>query len=174
MFSTPRHGRVREGPHPWEGTFFDFFSGSVRAPNPSPEPLPGHPREPLPGGSRDPPRRVPDPGPRGPGSRFRNMVPEPRIRTLQDGVPTPSPGGQDPPGQGPGRVLEGGPRVPDQGPGMAIPDPGSRVPGPGSGPPEPGPRTLGSVPGWPITTPVREGPGRGSRAGSNPSWTVPG
>jgi hypothetical protein len=33
MFSTPRHGRVREGPHPWEGTFFDFFSGSVRAPN---------------------------------------------------------------------------------------------------------------------------------------------
>jgi len=33
MFSTPRHGEVREGPHPWEGTFFGFFSGSVRAPN---------------------------------------------------------------------------------------------------------------------------------------------
>jgi hypothetical protein len=33
MFSTPRHGEVRGGPGPWEGTFFTFFSGSVRAPN---------------------------------------------------------------------------------------------------------------------------------------------
>jgi hypothetical protein len=41
MFSTPRHGEVRGGPHPWEGTFFDFFSGSVRAPNRFPEPPPG-------------------------------------------------------------------------------------------------------------------------------------
>jgi hypothetical protein len=33
MFSTPRHGEVRGVRTPWEGTFFGFFSGSVRAPN---------------------------------------------------------------------------------------------------------------------------------------------
>jgi len=55
MFSTPRHGRVREGPHPWEVTFFDFFSGSVRAPNRSRNHPPGGwfrtPWEGVPGGS---------------------------------------------------------------------------------------------------------------------------
>ena len=36
MFWTLRNGEVRGGPDPWEGTFFTFFWGSVRAPNPSP------------------------------------------------------------------------------------------------------------------------------------------
>jgi hypothetical protein len=55
MFWTSRHGEVREGPGPSEGTFRDFFSGSVRAPNRFPEPLPGRgsgpPPEGVPGGS---------------------------------------------------------------------------------------------------------------------------
>ena len=58
MFSTSRHGEVRGGPGPWEGTFFTFFSGSVRAPNRFPAWPPGE------GGSwgRD----------RGPGPRPRH------------------------------------------------------------------------------------------------------
>ena len=36
MFSHRCHGENGEGPGPSEGTFFDFFSNAVRAPNPSP------------------------------------------------------------------------------------------------------------------------------------------
>jgi hypothetical protein len=36
MFWTPRHGEVRGVPGPSEGTFFTFFRGAVRAPNPFP------------------------------------------------------------------------------------------------------------------------------------------
>jgi len=58
MFSTSRHGEVRGVRTPWEGTFFTFFSGSVRAPNRFPAWPPGE------GGSwaRD----------RGPGPRPRH------------------------------------------------------------------------------------------------------
>jgi hypothetical protein len=55
MFWTSRHGEVREGPDPPEGTFSYFFSGSVRAPNRSRNHPPGGwfrtPWEGVPGGS---------------------------------------------------------------------------------------------------------------------------
>jgi len=41
MFSTSSHGEVRGGPGPSEGTFFTFFSGSVRASNRFPAWPPG-------------------------------------------------------------------------------------------------------------------------------------
>jgi hypothetical protein len=55
MFSTPSHGESPGLRRVREGTFFDFFSGSVRAPNRSQEPLPGS-SEPAPwgGGNRGP------------------------------------------------------------------------------------------------------------------------
>ncbi len=73
MFSTPRHGEVRGVRTPWEGTFFTFFSGSVRAPNRFPTPPPGHPRNPPGGGVPDP--RIGTLGwYRDPGSRPRSMM----------------------------------------------------------------------------------------------------
>jgi hypothetical protein len=159
MFSTPRHGEVRGVRTPWEGTFFDFFSGSVRAPNRFPEPLPGRGSGPLREGVPDPSGRVLGRGSGGvPGGKFSTSD-RPR-----SGSKISSPGwgpGPHPRGSGPipDRVRDGSWRG-DRGsrievPGMAIP--GSSVPGiPGSGTPEPGPR---DGPGWPITT--RSGRPRG-------------
>ena len=184
MFSTPRHGEVRGVRTPWEGTFFDFFSGSVRAPNRSRNHPPG-------GWFRTLREGVPDPSGRGSGEGFRGR-PGGKFSTSdrpRSGSKISSPGwgpGPHPRGSGtiPDRVRDGSWRG-DRGSRIGVP----RVATLGS--PVPGWHAQGTLgmairdgPGRPITTRSgrpRGGSGEGFRGGSGmawighptPSWAIP-
>jgi len=181
MFSTPSHGESPGLRRVREGTFFDFFSGSVRAPNRSRITPPGARFLTLREGVRDPPWDVPD-GVGTPSSRGH-----PGTLPGSPWDPHPGPwmppgiGVQDPPGQGPGWVLGGGTEGPGSTSWGGYPrdgGPWDRVrawPGTGSqGRSRAADNYL--VRGWlgRVLGPSREGPGRGRDSRPNPSWAVPG